>query len=458
MSCRFPSDNKLVMTSKTWDRVNFSEFAENLPFCYNVAERKVLFMEKAVLVGIDTPNSPWDIDETMQELAQLTETAGAEAVAEVVQKRERPDTAYYVGKGKLEEIKIIVEETSADLVIFNDELSPSQIRNLEAALEVRVVDRTALILDIFAQRARTREGKLQVELAQLNYLLPRLTGRGSELSRLGGGIGTRGPGETKLEVDRRRLRKRIADLNKEIEQVKKTRQLHRKSRQNIPLPIVTMVGYTNAGKSTLLNALTDAGVLAEDKLFATLDPTTRQVQLPHGGMFLLTDTVGFIQKLPHHLVAAFRATLEEVLEADLLLHVVDTAHPQAQRQMSAVQAILNQLEAQHLPQLVVFNKMDLPQAHENFQLTQQAPDYVAISALKGKGLDTLLAKIETMLHQEHERQEFFIPFAQAQLLHVIRQFGKLEKEEYLPQGIRAEAVLPRVWAKKIQHQLKQGRT
>ncbi|NLP36728.1 MAG: GTPase HflX [Firmicutes bacterium] len=414
-------------------------------------------MEKAVLVGLDTPNAPWDIEETMQELAQLSGTAGAKAVAEIVQKRERPDTAYYVGKGKLEEIKIIVEETSADLVIFNDELSPSQIRNLENALEVQVVDRTALILDIFAQRAQTREGKLQVELAQLNYLLPRLAGKGSELSRLGGGIGTRGPGETKLEVDRRRVRKRIGDLKKEIEQVKKTRHLHRQSRQNIPLPIVTMVGYTNAGKSTLLNVLTDAGVLAEDKLFATLDPTTRQVKLPHGGRFLLTDTVGFIQKLPHHLVAAFRATLEEVLEADLLLHVVDAAHPQVKQQMAAVQAILNQLEAQNLPQLVVLNKMDLPQAHQNFQQTQQLPDHVAVSALKRKGLDALLAKIETLLHREHERHEFFIPFTLTELLHLIRQYGKLEREEYLPQGIRVEAVLPRVWAKRIQHQLEQGR-
>lgn len=412
-------------------------------------------MEKAVLVGLDLPNTPWDIDETMQELAQLAETAGAQTVAEIMQKRERPDTAYYLGKGKVEELKAIVAETSADLVIFNDELSPSQIRNLETALEVRVVDRTALILDIFAQRARTREGKLQVELAQLNYLLPRLTGKGSELSRLGGGIGTRGPGETKLEVDRRRIRKRIGDLKKEIEQVKKTRFLHRQARQNIPLPVVTMVGYTNAGKSTLLNALTDAGVLAEDKLFATLDPTTRQVKLPRGGRFLLTDTVGFIQKLPPHLVAAFRATLEEVREADLLLHVVDAAHPQAQRQMAAVQDILDQLEAQHLPQLVVLNKMDLPQAHENWQLLDQLTGYVAVSALKRKGLETLLQKIEAMLQQEHERQEFLIPFTQAQLLHVIRQYGKLEKTEYLPQGIRAEALLPRVWSKRIQHYLKQ---
>ena len=250
------------------------------------------------------------------ELAQLADTAGA-VVAEAVEE-ERPDSDI-MWKREGEEIRIIAEETAADLVIFNDELSPSQIRNLEAALSVRIVDRTALILDIFAQRAQTKEGKLQVELAQLNYLLPRLTGRGTELSRLGGGIGTRGPGETKLEVDRRRLRKRIGEL-KEIEEIRKHRHLHRKARKNIPLPVVTMVGYTNAGKSTLLNVLTAAGVLAMDKLFATLDPTTRRVKLPRGGQFLLTDTVGFIQKLPHHLVAAFRATLEEV-QTDLFAYM-----------------------------------------------------------------------------------------------------------------------------------------
>lgn len=428
-------------------------------FLLQCCRKEGFYMEKAILVGLDTPGAQWNIEETMRELAQLADTAGAEAVAEVVQKKERPDSAYYVGKGKVEEIKIIAEETAADLVIFNDELSPSQIRNLEAALSVRIVDRTALILDIFAQRAQTKEGKLQVELAQLNYLLPRLTGRGTELSRLGGGIGTRGPGETKLEVDRRRLRKRIGELKKEIEEIRKHRHLHRKARKNIPLPVVTMVGYTNAGKSTLLNVLTAAGVLAMDKLFATLDPTTRRVKLPRGGQFLLTDTVGFIQKLPHHLVAAFRATLEEVLEADLLLHIVDAAHPQAEQQMIAVQDVLSQLEAEHLPQLVVFNKMDLPGAHPAYNvLSHQYPQHVAVSAAKAKGIDVLLDKIEEILHRENEQLDMLIPFTEAQLLHVIRQYGKLEREEYLPEGIRVRGVLPRAWANKIQQQLNLRRT
>lgn len=414
-------------------------------------------MEKAVLVGLDTQDLQWNIEETMKELALLTETAGAQPVAEIIQKRPRPDAAHYVGKGKVQEIELLVSETAADLVIFDDELSPSQKRNLEDLLAVRVVDRTALILDIFAQRARTKEGKLQVELAQLNYLLPRLMGKGVELSRLGAGIGTRGPGETKLEVDRRRLRKRIADLKQEIAAIKKHRSLQREGRARHAIPVVTLIGYTNAGKSTLLNALTKANVIAEDQLFATLDPTTRQVALPGGSQFLLTDTVGFIQKLPHHLVAAFRATLEEVLAADLLLHVVDTSHAQAQAQMIAVNELLNRLGAQQIPQVVVFNKMDLPEAEANLTLLgKQNPEHVAIATAKEAGLATLLEKIEQNLRAQDQRLEILLPFSEGKLLALIRQHGKVEKETYHPEGTKVSAILPSAWAEKVQQQLHKG--
>ncbi|NLN06323.1 MAG: GTPase HflX [Firmicutes bacterium] len=411
-------------------------------------------MEKAILAGLETDASRGSSIYTMQELARLAQTAGAVPVAEVVQSRARPDAAYYLGKGKVEELKIIAAETGADLVIFDDELTPTQIRNLEKLLEMRVVDRTALILDIFAGRARSREGKLQVELAQLTYLLPRLAGRGTQLSRLGGGIGTRGPGETKLETDRRRLRKRIGDLQAEIEEIKKHRLLHRRARQKNDVPTVALVGYTNAGKSTLLNTLASANVAAEDKLFATLDPTTREVALPGGGSFLLTDTVGFIQKLPHHLVAAFRATLEEITAADLLLHVVDTAHPQAERQMAEVNKILSELGAEMLPGLVVFNKMDLPEAAWQYPvLARQYPEHVAVAAKNGRGIEDLLMAVERILRQGDKQVEILIPFARAGLLSLVRRHGRLEAQEYLPEGIRVRAVLPARWAEKIRREL-----
>jgi GTPase len=407
-------------------------------------------MEKAILIGLQTPKAQWDIEETMRELAKLAETAGAQTVAEMVQKRPSADSAYYVGKGKAEEIAVIAAELEADLALFDDELSPTQTRNLEKLTGIRVVDRTALILDIFARRARSREGKLQVELAQLSYLLPRLTGRGEQLSRLGGGIGTRGPGETKLEVDRRTIRKRISDLKKEIEEIKKHRSLHRQARQSIPLPVVTLVGYTNAGKSTLLNALTDAGVFTEDKLFATLDPTTRRVKLPGGRIFLLTDTVGFIQKLPHHLVVSFRATLEEVLEADMLLHVVDASHPLAAEQMAAVNKILADLEAAALPTLTVFNKMDIPESHLALNsLVSGAENFVAVSAQKGHGLGVLLAKVDEMLQANLNHFELLLPYGSEALLNTIRRYGKIEEIEYLADAARVKAVLPRARAESI---------
>ena len=316
--------------------------------------------ERAVLAGIDAPMTCalWTTEDSLAELAELARTAGATVVGTFIQKKAKPDTAFFLGRGKVEEMAMFIQNERATLVIFDDELTPSQQRNLEMALGVKILDRTALILDIFAQRARTAAGKLQVELAQMKYSLPRILGQGLVLSRLGGGIGTRGPGETKLEVDRRRIRRRIHDIEGEIERLKKERLLHRERRRAARIPVAALVGYTNAGKSTLLNALTGAEVFAEDKLFATLDPTTRSLRLADGREILVTDTVGFIQKLPHTLVQAFHATLEEVVEADLLLHVVDVSNEAAEFQIEAVTEVLKELGAAEKPMLYVLNKLD----------------------------------------------------------------------------------------------------
>ena len=316
--------------------------------------------ERAVLAGIDAPMTCalWTTEDSLAELAELARTAGATVVGTFIQKKAKPDTALFLGRGKVEEMAMFIQNERATLVIFDDELTPSQQRNLEMALGVKILDRTALILDIFAQRARTAAGKLQVELAQMKYSLPRILGQGLVLSRLGGGIGTRGPGETKLEVDRRRIRRRIHDIEGEIERLKKERLLHRERRRAARIPVAALVGYTNAGKSTLLNALTGAEVFAEDKLFATLDPTTRSLRLADGREILVTDTVGFIQKLPHTLVQAFHATLEEVVEADLLLHVVDVSNEAAEFQIEAVTEVLKELGAAEKPMLYVLNKLD----------------------------------------------------------------------------------------------------
>lgn len=389
--------------------------------------------EQALLVGLDLPGGTrWDANDSLEELAELAITAGAEVAGKIIQKRNAPDASYYVGLGKIQELSLVAQEGHIDVLIFDDELSPAQQRNIEMQTAAKVIDRTALILDIFAQRARTKEGKLQVELAQLQYLLPRLTGQGTALSRLGGGIGTRGPGETKLEVDRRRIRKRINDLEKEIDLVQKHRQLHRQKRLSIPIPIVSLVGYTNAGKSTLLNALTQAGVLAEDKLFATLDPTIRKVSLPGGLQVLLTDTVGFIQKLPHHLVAAFRATLEEVIEANLLLHVMDCSHGKAAEQSEAVYNVLKQLNAHGKPVITVLNKIDRvdnPQIIE--RLKRDYPNPIAISALYNKGLEDLLVCIERHLTGKAKFYTLHIPYQAGGIANQLREFGRVISEQYM---------------------------
>jgi GTP-binding protein HflX len=330
----------------------------------------------------------------------LAETAGALVVSRVVQEAGAPNPALYIGKGKAEEIGFLCYEDDAGVVIFDNELSPAQLRNLEEFIPFKVIDRTQLILDIFAQRAHSREGKLQVELAQLSYLLPRLVGRGVEMSRLGGGIGTRGPGETQLEVDRRRILKRIHKIKTRLKEVQKTRRLHRKRRDSLGLPILALIGYTNTGKSTLMNRLTAAGVMVDDKLFATLDPTIRSLKLSNGLKALVSDTVGFIQKLPHTLVEAFKATLEEVKEADVLLHVIDSSHPESKRQIQDVFKVLKELGADQKPIISVYNKIDKLSRGEDYgKIPRFQDEGVAISALNGHGIEQLLETIQNELQR-----------------------------------------------------------
>lgn len=361
--------------------------------------------ERAILVGVQTSDrTRQEADASMEELDALALTAGAEVLGRVLQKRDRPDPATLVGRGKVEELALFCQEVGATTLLVDADLSPGQQTNLEKQVGVKVVDRTGLILDIFAQRAHTHEGKLQVELAQLRYLLPRLSGMALDLSRLGGGIGTRGPGETKLEVDRRRIWHRIAQMEREIKELQRHRAGLRRSRAHLPL--FALVGYTNAGKSTLLNTLTKSQVLAEDKLFATLDPTTRRLVLPNRDVVLLTDTVGFIQHLPHTLVAAFRATLEEVVEADVLIHVVDGSHPQVEQQVQTVFEVLDELGAANKPMITAINKRDLITGPTLIRsLPSAMPPPVLISALQGTGLDELVKEISRAAHALHARSD-----------------------------------------------------
>lgn len=358
--------------------------------------------EVALLIGLKRPQQPrWEAEESLEELAQLAVSAGAESAFRVLQERSVPDPRTLIGRGKAEDIRELCEE-GVDLVIFDEDLTGSQQRNLEATLQRKVIDRTGLILDIFAQRARSREGKLQVELAQLKYLLPRLTGHGADLSRLGGGIGTRGPGETQLEVDRRRIRRRIIKIEEELEKVQRHRALLRRRRQKQALPTAALVGYTNAGKSSLLNALTHAKLPVADKFFATLDPTLRKVILPSGRAVLLSDTVGFIKKLPHQLVAAFKATLEEVRASDLLLHVIDIAHPQWQDQEQAVTAILEELGVATKPLISLYNKVDKLPHPEAIAFLSRRPRSVVTSAKTGAGLSEIETAIAGILESLEE--------------------------------------------------------
>jgi GTP-binding protein HflX len=394
------------------------------------------------------------VEDSLGELGTLARTAGAEVVGTMIQRMRHPDVATYIGRGRAQELSDTEKQLHIDLVIFDDELSPSQQRNLEKLLHARVIDRTALILDIFAQHARTREGRLQVELAQLEYRLPRLSGRGVELSRqaggsrsagatgAGGAIGVRGPGETKLEMDRRRIRGRIAELHDEIETVRDQRKLHRAKRAAQAIPVVAVVGYTNAGKSTLFNALTEAGVIAEDRLFATLDPTTRQVLLPGNAEALLTDTVGFIQKLPTRLVAAFRATLEEVVDADLLLEVVDVSHENAIEQSETVSDVLKSLEAGDKPRVTALNKIDLLANPSELDISLY-PNAVPVSALNKTGLDALREKIAGVLATNMEPIEVVIPFDKGELVELFHRRGHVEREEHREEGTWLVGRLPR---------------
>ncbi|MGQ9682863.1 MAG: GTPase HflX [Anaerolineae bacterium] len=404
--------------------------------------------QRALLVGaqVKGAQAEWALADSMAELAALADTAGVVVVGETMQQVEEINPATMVGKGKVQEIVDLHTELGFDLVIFDDELSPRQIRNLENAIpDVTVLDRTALILDIFAKHAHTREGALQVELAQYQYRLPRLTRRWTHLSRQTvGGVGLRGPGETQLEVDRREIRQRIARLTHELERVRVHRSLYRTQRKREGLPVVAIVGYTNAGKSTLLNALTSAHVLAEDKLFATLDPTTRRVTLAGGSEILLTDTVGFIQKLPTSLVAAFRATLEEIGDADVLLHVVDVTHPNAVQQAQTVDQILEELGVCDRPTVVALNKIDLlPDPHIAVVAADRYPHGVAISAQKGDGLHDLLSLLETALTESMVSVTVVIPFAQNALVAQFHRHGVVRRETYSEAGTLIEGFLPR---------------
>lgn len=399
-------------------------------------------IEKIILVSV-AQNVNDDTEECLDELEELAETAGAVVLAKVIQNRESIHPGTYIGKGKIREVKELAAEIGATGVVCDDELSPAQIRNLEEVLEVKVIDRTVMILDIFAQRASTREGKIQVELAQLKYRSSRLTGLGKSLSRLGGGIGTRGPGEKKLEMDRRLIRNRISQLKKELEEVKQNRETARKQRKANAVPVVSIVGYTNAGKSTLLNALTDANVLAEDKLFATLDPTTRNVTLESGQHILLTDTVGFIRKLPHHLVDAFKSTLEEAKYADILLHVVDASNPSADAHMYTVYETLRNLGVEDKTIITLFNKQDKLENAEVILKDGQADKALKISAKMKQGLDDVLNTIELILQERKIYVETTIPYQDAGILQLIRKYGQLLKEEYQEGGIAVEAYIPK---------------
>ena len=393
--------------------------------------------ERTVLVGLTAS------EESMEELARLAETAGAQVVGTVTQSRER-DRAYYIGKGKARELALYLSAGDADMVIMNDELSPLEARNLEETLGVKVVDRTMLILDIFAAHARTREGRLQVELAQLQYTLPRLAGEGVSLSRLGGGIGTRGPGEKKIEIDRRRIRRRIFELQKEIEKVTQQRELRKTARRESGVREVALVGYTNAGKSSLLNALANAGVYAEDKLFATLDPVARRVKIPGIGETVFIDTVGFIEKLPHELISAFRSTLEETAHADLLLCVTDASSRNAEKQMEVVREVLSSLHAEETPQITVMNKTDRLAG-----VPETERDTVYISAKTGEGIGELIALVAEKLTPRLTSYSGMVGYDRGDLLALVNKHGKEVKLDYSPEGVRVEAKLPIEVIKKL---------
>jgi len=421
-------------------------------------EYRQLRLEKVVLIGVWSSGSYDGATRSMAELAQLAETAGSQVMDALIQRRDTPDPATYIGSGKLAELRQIVVATGADTVICNGELSPSQLSKMEKVVKVKVVDRTWLILDIFAQHARSREGKAQVSLAQMQYMLPRLRGWGESLSRQsggrvgsqGGGIGTRGPGETKLETDRRRIGKAMAKLRREIKEMHKARITQRKSREKHNIPAVAIAGYTNAGKSSLLNRLTDAGVLVENALFATLDPTVRQAKTPSGRAFTISDTVGFVRDLPHQLVEAFRSTLEEVSHSDLILHVVDGSDPDPEGQLSAVRSVLAEIEATNIPEIVVINKADAADPFVVDRIKLREKNSIAVSALTGQGIAELVAMIEEQLPSPQIDVKVLIPYAHGDLIGRIYKEGQLISREDTDEGYLIVAKVPQGLASQLE--------
>ncbi len=420
------------------------------------AEYRELQLERVVLVGVWTTGTAEMAENSLDELKALSETAGAQVLEGVIQRRESPDPATYIGSGKVAELRELVVQTGADTVICDGELSPAQLQKLEVKLKVKVIDRVALILDIFAQHAKSREGKAQVELAQISYLLPRLRGWGESLSRQvggraagGAGIGGRGPGETKIETDRRRIRDRQAKLRREIAEMKIARDTKRQERQRNNIPSVAIAGYTNAGKSSLLNRLTNAGVLVENALFATLDPTTRRTETTEGRIYTLTDTVGFVRHLPHQLVDAFKSTLEEVTGADLIVHVVDGSHPDPFEQIRAVRQVISEIGGSEIPEIVAINKADVAKPEVIMALLRQEPNAFAFSAKTGFGVENLLRAIENSLPHPNIEIDTVIPYTRGDLVNEIHERGEVLEEEYRPDGTYLRALVDDRLAKRV---------
>jgi GTP-binding protein HflX len=414
------------------------------------AEYRQLRLEKVVLVGVWTQGTALDAENSLKELAALAETAGSQVMEGLIQRRDKADSATFIGSGKVVEVREAVVATGADTVVCDGELSPAQLRTLEQKVKVKVIDRTALILDIFAQHAKSREGKAQVELAQMSYMLPRLRGWGDSLSRQAGGIGGRGPGETKIETDRRRINDKMAKLRREIKEMKVSRDTKRSERRRNNIPSVAIAGYTNAGKSSLLNHLTGAGVLVENALFATLDPTVRKTQTHDGRVYTLVDTVGFVRHLPHQLIEAFKSTLEEVSEADLIVHLVDGAHPDPMEQIRAVREVIDDIGGGEIMEIIAINKADVAKPEVVMELLRKESNAYAISARTGYGVDNLLKAIEAALPKPKVEINVVIPFSRGDLVSAVHERGEIISQEYLPEGTKLHAMVDGALARKIE--------
>lgn len=414
------------------------------------SEYRQLRLEKVVLVGVWTEGTSTDADNSIKELAALAETAGSTVMDALIQRRDKPDAATFIGSGKVKEVRQAVVATGADTVVCDGELSPAQLRTLEQKVKVKVIDRTALILDIFAQHAKSREGKAQVELAQMSYMLPRLRGWGESLSRQAGGIGGRGPGETKIETDRRRINDKMAKLRREIKEMKISRDTKRSERRKKNIPSVAIAGYTNAGKSSLLNRLTGAGVLVENALFATLDPTVRKTESADGRVYTLVDTVGFVRHLPHQLVEAFKSTLEEVSEADLIVHVVDGSHPDPFEQLRAVREVINEIGGGEIMEIIAVNKADVASPEVLMEILRKESNAYAISARTGYGIENLIRAVEAALPKPKVEIKAIIPFSRGDLVSAVHEQGEIISEEYLPEGTKLHAMVGGALARKIE--------